>query len=217
MRAEFQRSYLLRYAGLAAVCLGLGMWFAYDGFVGYPRALERAEAFEQLSDLSSRDIETRWAELTEEKGWPNKRPEKKAEEIRSDITGQYFWFAINLVVGLPALYLLLTSRGRWIEATDQGLKTSWGQSLSFADVKLLNKRRWQKKGIAIASYTENGTSRTFIFDDFKYDREPIGQMLRKLEAGLSAEQITGGPSELEEDAAKTEAATDVAGTDEQTE
>lgn len=197
MRAEFQRSYLMRYLVLAAVCLGLGVWFAYDGFIGYPQQLEYAEAYAEIQKLPSREIEQRWTELTAEKGWPSKLPSKSAEEIQSDIYGQYFWSALSFLVGIPALLLVIRSRGTWVEPTETGLTTSWGQSMNYVDVQSLNKRKWAKKGIARATYRDGNTTRTFTFDDFKYDREPIGEMLRSLEAVLKPEQITGGPPEGE--------------------
>ncbi|MEO8271198.1 MAG: hypothetical protein ABI557_15860, partial [Aureliella sp.] len=117
----------------------------------------------------------------------------------SDIVGQYFWGGINLLVGLPALILWLRARGSWVESTESGLTTSWGQSLRFSDVKLLDKKRWQRKGIAKATYApaEGGPSKKFVFDDFKYEREPLGQILRDLEKHLLPEQIVGGPPEAE--------------------
>jgi hypothetical protein len=205
MRAEFQSGYLWRYAGLAAVSLGLAAWFAYDGFVGYPKELEKAVAFESLEDLSAMELEEQWAEITEEKGWSLKQP-KPSEEIESDINGQYFWCAIGLVVGIPALLLLIRSRGTWVESTGSGIKTSWGQEFSYADVESLNKRRWEKKGIARATYKTDQGTKIFTFDDFKYEREPLGKMLRELEAVLTPEQITGGPTEVETDALKAKAA-----------
>ncbi len=201
-RANFQSSYLTRYSLLAAVCLGMCAWFAYDGFVAYPKKLVVAEAFEEVADLSGPELEDRWNEITSEKGWESRRPEKKAEEIRSDITEQYFWSAITLALGIPALVLLFRSRGSWVQRTENGLETSWGQTVKFADVQSLNKRRWQKKGIARATYLDGGATRYFTFDDFKFEREPLGQILRDLEDTLTDEQVTGGLKEVAAEAKK---------------
>lgn len=197
MRAEFQKSYLTRYLLLATVCLGMSAWFAYDGFIGYPSQLKYAEAYDEIRELPSREIEQRWKDITAENNWPTTLPKKRAEEIRGDITGQYFWALLSAAVGIPALLLYFRSRGSWVESTEQGLRTSWGQEVDFSNVQQLNKHRWQKKGIAKALYQEGDQQRSFTFDDFKFDREPLGAMLRQLEAKLTDEQIVGGSREAE--------------------
>ena len=116
--------------------------------------------------------------------------------------GQFVFGGLSLLLGIPALFFYVRSRNRWIEGNDLGIKTSWGQELRYADVSELNKKRWENKGIARAYYTQGGSRCTFVFDDFKYEREPIGQMLRQLESRLRPEQIVGGISEAERDAQK---------------
>ncbi len=201
-RAEFQKNYLMRYLILAAVCLFMAAWFGYDGLIGYPQQLEYAEAYDELRDMEGARRVERWKELADANSWPRDVPKKTAEEIRSDITGQYVWGGLNLLAGLPALFFFFRARGSWVEETDGGLRTSWGQSVRFADVTQLDKTKWQRKGIAKARYTPQAEGspamtgeRLFVFDDFKFQREPLGQILRQLEAVLRPEQITGGPPE----------------------
>ena len=202
-RANFQSSYLTRYLIMAAICLGGGLWFAYDGFIAWPRELPAAEAYDELRDIEDAEERiSRWESLATERGWPKSTPKKSAERLRSDIQGQYLWMTICFAAGIPALVYYFASRGTWVEPTDDGLRTSWGQQVKFSEVKLLNKRRWAKKGIAKAFYTENGAAKIFTFDDFKYEREPIGQMLRSLESQLPRDRIVGGPTEAEKDAAR---------------
>ena len=204
LRAEFQKSYLMRYALLAGFCLFLAAWFGYDGLVGYPSQLERAQAYDQLRKLDAEERQTKWDAIASEHGWPRTVPEKRAEEIEDAITGQYVWAGLCLIVGIPALVLLIRSRGRWVEETENGLTTSWGQTVDFSTVTSLNKRRWAKKGIARATYEQDGAAKTFVFDDFKFEREPLDKLLAKLETHLKPEQIVGGPPEAsgEEDADK---------------
>lgn len=205
-RANFQKNYLVRYGVLAVVCVFLGSWFAYDGLVGYPSKIPMAEAYDELRDLETEERLTKWDQVSSKNNWPSAPPTKTAAEIRDDITGQYFWSLLNLLVAIPAIIFFLRSRGSWVESTESGLTTSWGQSMSFSDVTLLNKKRWQAKGIAKASYTQDAQQKTFVFDDFKFEREPLGKILRTLEDTLEREQIVGGPTELENDAHRAEEA-----------
>ncbi len=194
-RANFQSSYLKRYLLLAGVCIPLSLWFAYDGFIGYPKQLEYAKAYDPLRDLDSKERSVQWQVLTSEKKWPNRIPEKKAEEVEDAIVGQYIWGSLSFLAGFIALLYYLRSRGSWVEPTATGLTTSWGQTFDFTNVVKLDKKKWETKGIAKATYRDNNLNRVFVFDDFKFDREPLGDMLRSLEKKLDREQIVGGPPE----------------------
>ncbi len=201
LRANFDRGFLRRYLLMAAVGLGWAAYCAYDGLVAYPKKLEIAREFDVLRKLEAdREIdylerEKRWKSITDEKQWPSQEPKKTAEEMRNLISQQYFMGAIGLLIGLPALYSWFTSRNSWIERTPTGLTTSWGQKLDYTTVQILNKRRWTKKGIAVAEYEDGGTRRKFVFDDFKFERQPLDQMLRDLEMVLSDAQIVEGRRE----------------------
>ena len=192
VRANFSKSWLRRYLWVAAICFAGVAWCLYDGLVAYPRQLEIARAYEALQrdDPAGLTLEKRWRALTEAKGWSDETP-RKVEEIEHSIGQQWMMAAIACVIGLPVLVLYFRSRGAWIESTARGLRSSWGQEVDFEQVTRLDKSRWKKKGIAKAEYTEGGQRRTFVFDDFKYEREPIGQLLARLEQGLAPEQIAG--------------------------
>ncbi|GIW98175.1 MAG: hypothetical protein KatS3mg111_1508 [Pirellulaceae bacterium] len=210
-RAEFQTGYLMRYALMAAVGISFSLWFLYDGVIGYPRQLPKARAYDALRDLATEERLERWEQVAKENGWSTKPPEKTAEEIESDIVGQYVFAAVFAVLGIPALYLLITSRGTWVEETDEGIRTSWGQEVPFAAVERLDKTKWAKKGIAKAYYMTPQGTKSFVFDDFKYDRQAIGQMLRRLESQLPRDRIVGGPTEEETDAQRQASAVGEAG------
>ena len=196
VRANFQKNYGMRYLMLAGGCLFASAWFAYDGLIGYPRKLEFARRYDELADLESMEKQVEWKRITQENQWPSSPPDKTAEEISDDIFGQYVWATLSLLVGIPAFVYYLRTRGTWIERTANGLRTSWGEELDYAAVSKLDKKKWASKGIAKAWYDANGVQRRFVFDDFKYEREPLGIMLRDLERTLAPSQIVGGPPEV---------------------
>lgn len=207
IRANFQRNYLMRYAIVAGACSIFALWFAYDGFIGYPSKLPMAEAYDELREIE--DDERRineWREVAKSRGFSTNIPTKTAEEIHSDITGQYFFAGLNLCIAIPLGILWLRSRGSWVESTEKGLTSSWGQTVDFADVTQLDKKRWAKKGIAKAIYSQDGMEKSFVFDDFKFEREPLGSILRQLESVLKRDQIVNGPTEAETDEQKAKEA-----------
>lgn len=197
LRANFQHGYLWRYLAMGGIVFFMAIWFAFDGLIGYPREQQRSAAYEQLTNevIDAKDLTAKWRELARSKGWSVDTPKEKAADFDSKIKGQYVFGGLCFVMSIPFIVNYFRSKNRWIEETQDGLITSWGQSFKFSEVIQLNKKRWADKGIARAYYKQAGADRCFVFDDFKYDRQPLGEMLRQLEAVLKPEQIVGGPPE----------------------
>lgn len=185
---------------MAGIGLFMAAWFGYDGLIGYPREQQRSLAYEQLSDeiTDKKELYEKWRQLARSKGWNVETPNQKSAEFENKITGQFVFGGLCLAFAVPVLMLYLVSRNRWIDETDEGLKTSWGATLDFRTVNLLNKSRWASKGIAKAHFEHEGRKGVFVFDDFKYDRQPLGNMLRRLESTLKPEQIIGGEPETDD-------------------
>lgn len=194
LRAEFTRSYLRRYLLMSAIGLGWAGWCIYDGAIAYPKKYELASAYQAFSKMEKVERDDAWKKLAREKGWAITAP-KTAEEIRGSILQQYVMAGLGLLIGIPALCYYISSRGAWVERTENGLATSWGQTVDFSTVEKLNKRKWRHKGIARCEYRDGGTRRVFVFDDFKYDRKPLGRILVELESVLRDDQIVEGQRE----------------------
>lgn len=195
LKANFDRSYLWRYWVIILMGLGSAAWFFYDATIGYPKKAKIAQAWEGLAELESGPRSERWREMAAEKGWPQEVPIKPSKEIEESIRFQYIYGAVATLIGAGMLGYLLIARNSWIEESPAGLTTSWGQTVDFSTVTKLNKRRWKDKGIARVDYLEDGKKRQFVFDDFKYERGAIGQLLQKLESQLPPERIVQPESE----------------------
>lgn len=208
VRAEFQSSFLRRYLLIAVTCGLCCAWFLYDGVWGYPQQLQRRLAYDELAErLQDDELNAAWRELVAAKGWPRATPDKKAEDIEHGIQQQYFWAAITGLICAIFVAFYFRSRRAWVEQTEQGLSTSWGQSVDFSQVQRLDKRKWRTKGLAYATYQDAGRKRVYTFDDFKYAREPLGMMLKRLEQHLRPDQIVGGPPEATRPNSEATAAT----------
>jgi hypothetical protein len=194
IRAEndprFSRRFL--YMGIAAI--GFALYCLYDGYIGYPHKQERALAFEKLYAEKKAD---QWEAYANERGWSAAIPEepKSEEEYRGDIVMQYAMAVVSGLIGVWLISIPLRARGRWIESSDTGITSSWGQSLNFADIVSLDKRQWRNKGIARVTYAENGRKRRFVIDDYKFDRHKTDAILYELEQRIDPSLISGGPPE----------------------
>jgi hypothetical protein len=195
--------YYRRFIIIGLAALGFSLWCLYDGAIGYPKQRERAYA--QFKEAVGENRLDEWEQYVEQTG-------VKGE---GDIMMQYIMAAVTGAIGLWMLTGVWLARGRWIEASDVGLTSSWGQSLNFNQVVSLDKRKWRSKGIAKITYNDNGRKRRFILDDYKFDRATTGQILRDLEGKIDHERITGGPPEatFDESHAPEDQALDSEGSD----
>jgi hypothetical protein len=54
-------------------------------------------------------------------------------------------------------------------------------------VESLDKRKWERKGIAWVNYrTENGKQGKLKLDDFVYEREPVDEIFKRIEQWLAS-------------------------------
>jgi hypothetical protein len=198
LRADYDPRYFLRFLLIAIGCLLFAGWCFYDALVKYPAELVRSEVYWSESNEYGEKYtgmeRTRWREVVAERNWPTAPPEQP-DKLRHSITSQYFYAAICGMIGIPCLIKWFRARGTWVEGSETKLTTSWGDSFRYQDVVSVDKTKWQKKGVARIQYETDGTPGSFVFDDFKYQRATMSEILARIEAGLSDDQINGGERE----------------------
>ena len=211
LRADYSPAYFRRFLWVALGCLAYSGWCCYDALVAYPKKGVIAAAHDQLRvefEKAEQDVSglpEAWRAVAKQKGWPLERPEKTAEEVASDIGKQYMMIIMCAIVGLPALWKWNSGRGTWIEGDEQMLRNNKGQELKIAEITKIDKRKWEDKGIATIHYSPDGKGKKkFLMDDFKFDREPMGKLMRFAEANLKPDQING-KSEVQLEKEKEEA------------
>ena len=204
IRAERDPRFYLRFGIIGWVAIGFALWSLYDGAVKYPQQRERGLAFEKLME-EGRDKE--WDQYAAERGWPTEYPGEPKSE--ADIKMQYVMVAVAGLIGALVLLNVWLSRGRWIEADDEGLNSSWGERVPYSSIVSLDKKIWRSKGIARVKYNDGARVRRFVIDDYKFLREPTDNILYELEERIEPDKIVGGPPEpLREPAGETAQAAD---------
>lgn len=201
VRANVDKKFILRFLIISVCLFGFMLWALYDGLYKYPKEIKRSEAFFSLQSqvesggLSEADRAEQWEEMCDQYGWSKGTMPKEAKLIEEDIRFQWILAAIGLVGGVFFMVKYLRLLGSWMEADDNGITTSWGSGLSFDKVKELDKKKWAKKGIAKVSYDDGGKDRVMTLDDFKYEREDMGKIIKRVESSLKDNQIVGGARE----------------------
>jgi hypothetical protein len=211
IRAENDPRYSYKFLIMGIGALGFALYCLYDGFIGYPRIRERGFA-EFKDEMAKSPTRSRFsdpsrqamtlaefevvADADELQEW-NSYSHDRGIKSGPDVFMQFVMAAGTALIGAALLWGPLRSRGRWIEASDDGINSSWGDSFRFDEVEVVNKRAWRKKGIAKITYVSAGRRRAFVVDDFKYQRWATDAILYELEQRIDQGRITNGPPEPE--------------------
>jgi len=202
IRAENEPRYSRKFLIMGICALGAALWFLKDGLFTYPA--ERQQAFAEFKTYDKTYFKDEHHKtMTLEQFEVVAEPEKWQEwevyihdrgfHSGADVVMQFIMTAVMTVAGLVLISFPLRARGRWIEASDAGITSSWGESFQFDEVEEVNKRKWRNKGIAKVTYVSDGRRRTFVVDDYKFDRYPTDAILYELEQRIDPDRITNGP------------------------
>lgn len=190
LRTNINGRHLIRLTVVGLFCLGFGLWALYDGMVTYPNQRKRALAFQEHKEQGRLE---EWKDYTAERGWEPYDPgEPKTVAM---IQGQFVMLAIAGGIGVLVLINVLRCKGRWIEMDETGLRNSRGQQFTFDQITAIDKKKWDKKGIAKLHYQENGRKKVLVLDDFIYDRPTTDDILRQTEDRVGHDKITNGKPE----------------------
>jgi hypothetical protein len=162
------RSFRMKRYLIVAMLIGMGLWFCYDGFYNWPKQLREAE------DLKKQQLT------------PSEKPHSETDILNNKRLGM-----ILPPVGLAVLfYFLYGSRGAY-RLSGQVLHVPGHPPIPVESITLIDKSKWERKGIARIEYELDGKQRSFKLDNFIYQEEPTRLILKRLEEVLfPEEQIT---------------------------
>jgi hypothetical protein len=159
----------------------------------------------EISVNETIDLVDTWETVAKENDWPIEKPDENKVLVKTveDIKNRYDWkiksqfvmIAVAAPVGFFSLFVYLGSRGRWLEANNSGITSSWGQQFDFDSILTLDKKQWQNKGIARITYDTEGRTQKFVLDNYKFDRWAVDDILLRVESQITDNQIIGGDPE----------------------
>ena len=177
---------------MVLICVGLGLWFAYDGWVAWPNEnrkyaeisakLETARAVGNKDEASKLQEELKG--LKEHKGY--------------DIPLQRILGGALPLAGIGLLcWALYNSRGAYRFADDT-LHAPGHPAVPVDAIRQIDKQKWDRKGIAYIDYevpgAPGGTGRIKL-DDFVYEQAPTQAILARIESLVLAEAPEAGKTE----------------------
>ena len=171
----------MKFAFVATILIGAGGWFLYDGLVGFPHHNERLEAFQSLGQNPDA-----WIEHARSQHWDESIPDPKPYR-----TGHFYsqWCLMTLCwLGATWLIALVVMRHRWpLGYDDEAVIGPRGQRIGFESILNIDKTQWDKTGLAIIEYEQEGRKGRIRIDDYVFEggHQVLDQIERRTGLGDS--------------------------------
>lgn len=158
----------MRYL-MCVFLIGMGCWFAYDGFVNYPKENDLIHSLNDQRDQAiAANNRTQSEQLLQQLNQHHGgKPHSPADLLIQRAIGIVLP-PLGVFVVVWALY---QSRGEY--RYENGVITVPGHPpVPVTNVKEVDRRLWDRKGIAYVTYqNDDGSTGTFKLDDFVYERK----------------------------------------------
>lgn len=134
-----------------------------------------------------------WLEYSKERGLASSPPEEHYTARK--IHEQWIVFGICSVLFLFAAFILLRTLGRSISVDAEAVTTQQGKRVPYADLKKLDLRKWDTKGLAFIDYDGASGKGKIRIDGLTYggfkkeQNEPAERLMKQIRAHFSGEII----------------------------
>lgn len=174
------------------IFFGFGLWCIRDGFFQYPRANDEA-------------IKEAISKVEAARGTTLSASERAEVMLGTKLPHGGYDVPMNRGLGvlLPPLavivliWTLRNSRGEY-RLAGETLHIPGHGAIPLSAIRKIDKRRWERKGIACIEYEVFGSTemRRFRLDDFVYERKPTDEIFEKIE-DQAGHYVEGGGEEKE--------------------
>jgi hypothetical protein len=138
-----------------------------------------------------------WLEYSKERGYDANPPEEPYDARKIGEQWVVFWICLALALG--AAFILLRTLGRKISADDEAIVSVHGKRIPYTDLRSLDLRKWDTKGLAFIEYDGgSGKGRIRIdgltYGGFKKEQgEPAEQLMRRIRSRFTGEILEYAP------------------------
>ena len=171
---------------MAIACIGMGLWFGYDGFYNWPQGNVKYEQYLGMKDAKKHELEATndpaaRERLAEEFRKLDEESRQYSKHTDMDLNIQKALCFLLPPLGIFVVALALyKSRGRYT-LSGTTLSVPGHPGISLDSITHIDKRLWERKGIAYLDYESNGKTDTIVLDDFLYDRDPTDEIFKQIE------------------------------------
>ncbi len=158
---------------------------------------------EKMGEIKSAGL---WKEYSGEKGWPQKVNIKEDIKPADKIVEQLYSAGICGILTAIALFFLIRTKGRDMRADQEAFYAPGGIRVPFNKIKVIDKRKWETKGLATLTYEdESGAEKKAKIDGMVYgqfkeeDGAPAEALFQRILSNFNGELIELVPDEDEDD------------------
>jgi hypothetical protein len=140
-----------------------------------------------------------WLEYSGEKGYPSSPSEEPYDARKIGEQWVVFWICLALSIG--AAFILIRTLGRKITADPDAITTQQGRRVPYADLKTLDLRKWETKGLAFIDYEGSAGKGRIRIDGLTYggfkkeEGEPAERLMQAIRSHFSGEILEYAPIE----------------------
>jgi hypothetical protein len=144
--------------------------------------------FERMKPLQWNQL---WLEYSKDQGFDSNPPEKPYDARKIDEQWVVFWICLTLALG-AAFFLIRTMR-RSVVADVETLTGPDGRRIPYPDLKVLDLRKWDTKGLAFIDYDGPSGKGRIRLDGLTYggfrkeDGEPAERLMQLVRSRFSGE------------------------------
>ena len=163
----------------------------------YPPGTDLEEKWPSiLSTMSGNgNNEELWKEYSGEKGWTQKIDPQEDFYAAYKIRHQLIAAGVCFLLAALTLFFLLRTKSRVMKVDDQGYYPPGGKLIAFGDMTVIDKRKWETKGLATISYKDGADEKKAKIDGMVYgqfkeeDGAPAEALFQKVLASFEGELI----------------------------
>lgn len=148
-----------------------------------------------------------WQDYSAEHGYDSKPPEEPM--TKREIDEQWICAGVCVILSVVAAFFLLRTIRRRIVADETGITSQDGKRVPYTELKTLDLRKWDNKGLAFADYEGASGKGRLRIDGLTYggfkkeDGQPAEMLMERIRSKFSgeiiefarAEEVSGGEPE----------------------
>ena len=176
--------YRWKHLILSIIAIAGGLWFAYDGWINWPNQNQMAVKVEKQLERAQRDKD-------------DKKAADLAAELRkyekhndaSILLQKILAFTLPAFGLFWAVWTIKDTRGQ-LRLADGTLHVPGHPPIPFDHIRRIDKRKWERKGIAYLHYEHGASQRVLKLDDYAYERQQTDDILEQIEKNVLSPAVS---------------------------
>ena len=152
---------------MVVLLVAMGVWFAYDGFKGWPAENAKIQSLSaELDKANHAGLKEKVRELD-----ANPLAHKPPHSSKDLFFQKMLAVVLPALAGFTLIWALYNSRGEY-RLSGKKLSVPGHPNVLLDSIVTVDKQNWERKGIALIEYRTTGSETdAFVLDDFIYERE----------------------------------------------